>query len=143
LRTRAIELAACLLEMVLQLAPKAALAKAGETLRDGSAWRKFEAICNAQGGLRTPPEAAFTHPVLATDDGPVTSVDNRVLAKIAKLAGAPSAKAAGLVFHAPIGTQIERGMPLYTVHAETRGELAYALEFVHTHPGVIRLGPRA
>ena len=41
-------------------------------------------------------------------------LDNRVLAKIAKLAGAPSAKAANLEFHTPLGTQVETGIPLYT-----------------------------
>ena len=67
------------------------------------------------------------------------NIDNRVLAKIAKLAGAPGAKAAGLELHTPLGTQVEKGMPLFTVHAESRGELAYALEYVRAHPGVIRL----
>ncbi len=139
LRTRSIELAANLLELVQQLSPKDAMRKARETLDDGGAWRKFAAICTAQGGLREPPRAAHTHPVLASHSGSVVNIDNRVLAKIAKLAGAPSAKAAGLEFHTPLGTQVEKGMPLFTVHAESRGELAYALEFVRTHPGVIRL----
>ena len=131
LRERAIDLAASLLELVLQLSARDALAKATEALRDGSAWRKFEAICKAQGGLREPPAGApHTHPVLAAHSGTVANIDNRVLAKIAKLAGAPSAKAAGLEFHTPLGTQVETGMPLYTVHAESRGELAYALDYV-------------
>ncbi len=139
LRDRAIHLAACLLELVLQLSARDALAKATEALRDGSAWRKFEAICLAQGGLREPPRASHTHPILAAHAGSVVNIDNRVLAKIAKLAGAPSAKAAGLEFHTPLGTQVATGMPLYTVHAESRGELAYALDYVRNHPGVIKL----
>lgn len=139
LRDRAIDLAAILLELVLQLSAREALAKATQALRDGSAWRKFEAICMAQGGLREPPQAPHKHPVLAAHSGTVTNIDNRVLAKIAKLAGAPSAKAAGLEFHTPLGTQVAAGMPLYTVHAQSRGELAYALDYVRVHPGVIRL----
>ena len=69
----------------------------------------------------------------------VANIDNRVLAKIAKLAGAPNAKAAGLEFYTPLGTQVETGTPLFTVHAESRGELAYALDYVRNHPGVVRL----
>ncbi len=34
-------------------------------------------------------------------------------------------------------------MPLYTVHAETKGELEYALAFIRNHPGVIRLSAGA
>ncbi len=143
LRGRAIDLAACLLEMVLQLAPKDAVAKAVEVLNSGDAWRKFEAICKAQGGLREPQKAPHTEPVLAAHSGTVTNIDNRVLAKIAKLAGAPGARTAGLEFHAPLGTQVEKGMALYTVHAESRGELAYALDYVANHPGVIKLEANA
>jgi thymidine phosphorylase len=136
---RAIGLSASLLELVLKLSPKDAQMKAHAALENGSAWRKFEAICNAQGGLREPPRALHTHPVLAEHNGVVVNIDNRVLAKIAKLAGAPNARAAGLEFHTPLGVQVEKGMPLFTVHAESRGELAYALEYVRNHPGVVRL----
>ncbi len=139
MRERALGLSASLLELVLKLSPKDARMKAGAVLESGGAWRKFEAICNAQGGLREPPAAAHTHPILAEHSGVVVNIDNRVLSKIAKLAGAPNAKAAGLEFHTPLGAGVEKGMPLFTLHAESRGELAYALEYVASHPGVIRL----
>ena len=139
LRERAVHLAANLLELVLQFSARDALAKASAAVDDGSAWRKLEAICQAQGGLREPPVAPHTHPVLAAHSGKVVNIDNRILAKIAKLAGAPGAKAAGLVFHTPLGAQVEKAMPLYTVHAESKGELTYALEYAHNHPGVIKL----
>jgi thymidine phosphorylase len=48
---------------------------------------------------------------------------------VAKLAGAPDAKAAGLEVHVRVGEMIEAGQPLYTVHAEAPGELAYALDY--------------
>ncbi|MCK9994154.1 MAG: hypothetical protein Dbin4_02674, partial [Alphaproteobacteria bacterium] len=41
------------------------------------------------------------------------------------------------------GALMEKGMPLYTVHAESKGELAYALDYVANHPGVIRLEANA
>jgi hypothetical protein len=58
-------------------------------LDDGGAWREFRAICEAQGGMRELPQAQFTHLVTAPRAGRVVSIDNRLLARIAKLAGAP------------------------------------------------------
>jgi thymidine phosphorylase len=51
--------------------------------------RSSRQICEAQGGLRTPPVAAHQQPVLARHSGTVIAIDNRRLARIAKLAGAP------------------------------------------------------
>jgi len=69
----------------------------------------------------------------------VVAVDNRRLAGIAKLAGAPKAKAAGIEFHAPVGSLIEEGQPLFTVHAESPGELSYALDYARAQQDVITL----
>jgi thymidine phosphorylase len=69
----------------------------------------------------------------------VSRIDNRRLARVAKLAGAPDAKAAGLELHTRLGAAIDRGGPLFTVHAETPGELAYALEFVAANRDVVEV----
>ncbi|MGC1818241.1 MAG: thymidine phosphorylase, partial [Casimicrobiaceae bacterium] len=67
-------------------------------------------------------------------------VDNRRLARAAKLAGAPQAPAAGIDFLAPIGTVVERGQPLFVVHAQAPGELAYAFDYLAAQQDVITLG---
>ncbi len=136
LRRRALDLAGPLLELVGVAGRGEGLARAAEILRSGQAWRKFQAICDRQGGLREPPVAPITHQVTAARAGRVTAIDNRLLARIAKLAGAPSAKAAGIDVHLELGQRVEKGQPLYTIHAETRGELAYALEFLGRQPGI-------
>jgi thymidine phosphorylase len=61
--------------------------------------------------------------------GVVRSIDNRRIARLAKLAGAPDAKAAGVELHARTGDGIAVGQPLCTIHAETPGELQYALDY--------------
>ena len=38
-----------------------------------------------------------------------------------------------------LGDRVEQGQPLFTLHTETTGELAYALEYLQTHPDVIRI----
>lgn len=139
LRARALTLAGALLELVGASGPCEGEAAAEAALRDGRAWRKFAAICMAQGGLREPPIAAFTQRIEAPRAGIVAAIDNRVLARIAKLAGAPDDKAAGVELHVHIGTAVEPGHPLYTLHAESAGELAYALDYVARHRDVIVL----
>jgi len=139
LRDRAARLAGEVLELANHAAPGAGMARAYAMLDDGRAWRKFQAICEAQGGMRVPPRAAYTKAVTATRAGTVTLIDNRRLARIAKLAGAPTSPAAGLELHTPVGTTVERGQPLFTVHAEAPGELAYALDYVAAKPEIVRV----
>lgn len=136
---RAVLLAGCLLELLGAASSGMGAEAAERTLSEGRAWQKFQAICRAQGGLREPPTASFTHPVLSARAGRVVAIDNRRLARIAKLAGAPSAKAAGVELHAPIGEAFGKAQPLYTIHAESRGELAYALDYVGTRPNPIEV----
>jgi thymidine phosphorylase len=141
LRRRACALAARILELSSAVPQGEGERRAARSLDDGSAWKKFQAICDAQGGMREPTRAAHTHAVTAKHDGRVVCVDNRRLARAAKLAGAPKARAAGLEFHTPIGSSVERGQPLFTLHAEAPGELRYALAYVADQPPIVELSP--
>lgn len=137
LRERAVRLAGCLLEMAGSVAVGAGQARAEALLDSGDAWEKFRAICDAQGGLRQPPTAAQRHEILAPRAGVVQAIDNRRFARVAKLAGAPSAKAAGVDLSVRLGQRVSQGEPLYTIHAETPGELAYALHYLAAQENVV------
>lgn len=139
LRDRALLVAGAVLDLAPGAVAGSGLQVAREILADGRAWRKFQAICEAQGGLRTPPSARHRRAVVSERAGEVTAIDNRRLARMAKLAGAPNVPAAGLVFHAPVGTRIDVGQPLYTLHAEAPGELEYALAYAAAHPTIVEL----
>lgn len=139
LRRRACQLAGAALEFAGHTPSGQGEAFAEQVLADGRAWEKFQRICEAQGGMRIPPRAAFSAPLLATSSGRVTHVNNRTLARLAKLAGAPDAKAAGLELHCRLGDEIQVGEPLVTVHAEAAGELAYALEFAAANTDYVSL----
>jgi thymidine phosphorylase len=139
LRRRALRLAGTLLE-VAGVAPAGQGGEAAaRTLASGAALRKFEAICEAQGGMRAVPDSRYRRDVLAAHAGVARSIDNRRLAMVAKLAGAPVAKAAGVELHAHLETVVSTGQPLYTIHAETEGELDYAAEFAAAN-GIIEIG---
>ena len=139
LRERALLLAGEVLELG-EAAPKGTgRSRARETLERGDALHKFEAICEAQGGMHEPPHAAFTDVIAATRVGRITGIDNRRLARVAKLAGAPRAPASGLEIHVELGDVVRRDQPLITLHAETRGELEYAQRYLAANPDIIAL----
>lgn len=53
-------------------------------------------------------------------------IDNRRLAKAAKLSGAPSRQGAGVLLHCKTGQQMAAGEPVFTLYAEPSGELNYS-----------------
>ncbi|ACG80085.1 thymidine phosphorylase (plasmid) [Phenylobacterium zucineum HLK1] len=121
-------------------------AAAGEGLRlaeavlaDGRAWRKFLAICEAQGGLRTPPSASYTRPLTASRGGRIVHINNRKIARLAKLAGAPDVKAAGVRLMARLGDEVASGQPWVMIHADSPGELEYALDYANRNPDLMEV----
>jgi thymidine phosphorylase len=139
LRERAVRLAGVLLEMSGKAAAGMGAALAANVLEDGRAWRKFQRICEAQGGMRTLPLASHRKDLFAAAEGVVTEIDNRRIARLAKLAGAPEDKAAGIEMHVRIGDTVARGTPVCTLHAEAAGELAYALAYADANPDIVRI----
>lgn len=131
LRERALFLAAELLEMSGTVKAGQGQEKAAKILKSGAAYSKFLAICKAQGGFREPVPGQFTFEVLSDKPGKVTVIDNRKLARLAKLAGAPKAKGAGILFLSPLGREVKTGDVLFTLYSEAKGELEYAKEFLN------------
>lgn len=140
LRERAVLIAGSLLELCGASKLGAGIAYARTLLDDGSALAKFLAICDAQGGLRTPPVAAHSHVLTAATEGVITAFDNRRLARAAKLAGAPRAPAAGIEVHVRLGAIVSRGQPIVTLHAQSPGELRYALSYVQANLDIVEVG---
>ena len=143
LRARALTLAGRVLEMGGKAAPGQGVALAARTLESGAAWSKFQAICEVQGGLRQPPVAAYTTVVPAPHGGRIVAIDNRRMATLAKLAGAPAAPAAGISLQVRVGADIAAGQPLLTLHAETAGELAYAAAYALAQESIVTVEQRA
>lgn len=141
LRERACRLAGILLEMGGKAAAGAGNELARQTLADGRAWKKFVAICEAQGGMREPHIAALQQVLRTHEAGRVSAIDNRKLARLAKLAGAPENAAAGIDLHVRVDDELEEGQPLCTVHAESRGELEYALTYAAANPDIFVIDP--
>jgi thymidine phosphorylase len=137
LRLKSIQLAAQLLSLVRGCAEDHAIEEATSLLDQGAALKRFLDICEAQGGFGEPPSAPLQVDVVAREGGRITSIDNRLIARAAKLAGAPTAPSAGILMNVRLGDAILEGDCLFTLHAETAGELDYALAFVAANPDMI------
>jgi len=133
LRRRALKLAGAALELAGAAADGAGETLAQAALDDGRAWTKFQRICEAQGGIRTPPIAPLQRAWTAAASGRLEHINNRKLSRLAKLAGAPDGKAAGVEMHVRLGQNVAAGQPLLTIHAEAPGELNYALEYARAN----------
>jgi thymidine phosphorylase len=132
LRERSLSIAAALLELSQVCRLGEGYSKAVEILNSGKALDKFMRICAAQGGFKEPVYSAFRKEITANESGKVVGIDNRRLARLAKLAGAPQRPAAGIRIGTKVGDEIKKGQVLFTIYAETPGELEYALEYYTT-----------
>ncbi len=141
LRERALVLAGHALEFSATVEPGTGQAIAQNILDSGQAWQKFQAICHAQGGLFEVPTSAYTHIITAKRAGKINSIDNRRIARLAKLAGAPKSKAAGVDLHIKIGDLVDKDQPMFTLHSETQAELEYALTFFQEQNDIVSLEP--
>lgn len=139
LRERALDLASSLLELAQGNGP-IGREQATMLLDSGAAEAKFLAICEAQGGFTEPRLAPFHAVETATNSGVIASIDNRRIARIAKLAGAPGRKSAGVLLAKRPGDKVERGDPLYEIHAETSGELEWARDYARSSASPFQIG---
>ena len=140
LKEKSIRLAGRLIELDPDCPGGSGEARARELIASGEALRKLEAIAGAQGpsplaGGLTPGRLVCEIP--AARDGTVTGVDCLRIARIARLAGAPSDPGAGLDLLKRRGEQVRRGEPLYRLHAEDPSDFALACEAVGEDSGFV------
>ncbi|MCK6617102.1 MAG: thymidine phosphorylase family protein [Cyclobacteriaceae bacterium] len=137
LRDRSLKLAGRLLEMTGKTSSNGGYQMAFSILEKGEAWKKFQAICQAQGRFTEPTVGQFRYEVISNKDGVVANIDNRKLAKLAKLCGAPHAPGAGILFMSPLYKKISKGDVLLILFAQSKGELEYAKEYLKSSPETI------
>ncbi|MCP4563643.1 MAG: phosphonate metabolism protein/1,5-bisphosphokinase (PRPP-forming) PhnN [Bosea sp.] len=99
-------------------------ARAEELLRSGAARAAFERIIDAQ-GRREPPvvPGLLVHTVRSPKAGVITEIDGWAVAGIARRAGAPFDKAAGIDLRRHVGDRVAVGDPLFAIHASASSDL--------------------
>jgi AMP phosphorylase len=130
LREKAVSLSGMLFEMV---GAEDGRAMAEDMLTSGKAERKMRQIIAAQGGNSTvKPEdlpVGKEHETVRSDRaGRVLWLSTEDIVRIAREAGAPKEKGAGVVLHAKLGDNVRKDGVLLEVYAERSSKLASALE---------------
>jgi thymidine phosphorylase len=139
LRDRSVDLAGRLLELVAASAPGEGRAAALAALERGDALRAFDRIVDAQGRRALPREAAHRHVVTSPASGRIAEIDCWEIARVAKRAGAPVNAAAGVRLLRAVGDAVEKGEPLFELHAESRMQLGFARGHAEALPALVRL----
>jgi putative thymidine phosphorylase len=123
LKKKAIEVSARLFTMLENLHHHEAVEKAKELLESKQAYAVFVTMLKAQGLAVESLEPSqieigkFTYTHHATQTGKITHMDNRILSRIAKLAGAPFDKKAGMYLHVHNHDPVKVGDAIYTIYA--------------------------
>ncbi|SRX75742.1 thymidine phosphorylase family protein [Aequorivita antarctica] len=136
---RALFLAGELLELSGKVEKGKGYKTAQKVLQSGKAYKKFIAICKAQGRFSKPVLAPYKIEIRAENSGILERIDNRKIAKLAKLSGAPQSKSAGISLNVHLNDKIEKNQLLYTLYAESIGELNYAMDYKNNHNDIITI----
>jgi thymidine phosphorylase len=135
LRERALMLAGRVLEFDPDLEGGAGLGLARALLESGAALAAMERIIDAQGRRAVPPAlGAMIYDVRADQRGAVDAIDCHLIARIARAAGAPMDKGAGIDLLRKVGDRVLQGDILFRIHAETAAGLAFARELAIASP---------
>ena len=136
LREHSLLLAGRILEFDPALKGGAGHTTARKLLDGGEALAAMERIMEAQGK----PSAEFAlgklvQEIAAPVAGTVTEIDCFRIGRIARLAGAPASKGAGVDLLKKTGDVVKRGEPLYRIHAAVETDFAFAAEMAKHDDG--------
>ncbi|MFA5829610.1 MAG: thymidine phosphorylase, partial [Candidatus Gracilibacteria bacterium] len=105
--TKTIWLCGVMLEMTGKAKEGKGAEMAREALVSGKAYKKMQEIIIAQGKNHTPLKVGkLTHDVVATKSGKITAINNKLISRYARLAGAPINVGAGLFIHKKISDTV-------------------------------------
>ncbi len=142
LRQKSLQLAGRIIEFDPDVRGGQGYSIARDILDSGRAIAKMTAIIDAQGGREktsfTPGKLYFD--VIAENDGTIIDIDNFQMAHIARIAGAPMDKRAGVDLYKKLGDKVVKGESLYRVHAEFNSDYQFAQNLCASNSG-FRIGP--
>ena len=135
LRKKAVMMAGILLEMTGKY--RDGVKSAREILESGKAHQKMKEIIQAQGRSKHTALGQHRYALTSTVAGVVREIDNDIIAKVARIAGAPKDKGAGLYLHKTIHERVHQGDILYTIYAENAFKLGLAKNMIKKGNGYL------
>ncbi|WP_237438161.1 thymidine phosphorylase family protein [Alteraurantiacibacter buctensis] len=129
LRDHALMLAGHVLDFDPAIEGGSGYARAAELLASGAALAKMEALISAQGRNPVKPVPGKHHyDVVAPASGRIAAIDCERIARIARSAGAPLDKGAGIDLLHKVGAPVRQGEALFRIHANSQTGLGFACE---------------
>ncbi len=124
--------------LILEMAGKAKKGKgeklALEILESGKAYKKMIEIIKAQNAKVTKSSqiklGKYTYNYKSNKSGVIKSIDPMEISHIARVAGAPMDKGAGVYLHYKRGDRVKKGDVLFTIYAESDEKLGFAKEAI-------------
>mgnify|MGYP000185406541 CR=1 FL=1 len=109
---------------------------AASLLSSGAARAAFERIIDAQGRKTPALPGKMTYAVHANAEGRVTELDGWRIGEIARRAGAPLDKTAGIDLSVRQGDNVKEGQVLYVIHGSNAADLESASVLAQMSSGV-------
>jgi putative thymidine phosphorylase len=132
LEEKSILLAGELLEMGKKAKRNHGEELAKKILDSGSALKKFEQIIKLQKGNMNKPRSkrpSFSYAINAKRKTKIKHWDNKLVNKLARFAGCPEDKAAGVFLHKKAGETVEKSKSILTIYATSNEKLKHAKKF--------------
>jgi AMP phosphorylase len=130
---------------LLELTKKAKKGKgeemAKEILNSGKAFEKFKEIIKAQGGNISCNKiklAKYKKDIHSSKSGKLEEINNKKINLLARLAGCPTDKGAGLYLYVHSGDRIKKGEKLFTIYSESKHRLKQAMSY-YKKDGIIKI----
>ena len=121
---------------------KQAKKKAYEILDSGFAYQKMREIIKAQGGNPniSPdklPVGKYKYTFIAKRSGKLKNIDNMIIAKISRVAGAPKDREAGIYLYKHEREKVKKGEKIFTIYSKSATKLKYAKEILKEFDGIV------
>ncbi|NCN51986.1 thymidine phosphorylase [archaeon] len=119
---------------ILELTKKAKKGEGEEmarkVLESGKAYKKFEEIIKAQGGkVKEIIPSKIKKEIFSKNKGKIKSINNQEINYLARIAGCPLDKYAGVFLNYHVGEKIKKGQKILTIYAESKPRLKEAVKY--------------
>ncbi|MEK6906769.1 MAG: thymidine phosphorylase, partial [Nanoarchaeota archaeon] len=141
LENKSLLLAGELLEMTGKAKKGKGINLAREILKSGKAFKKFKQIIKAQGGsinkIKILKPGKFKKDIFSEKSGKIKDIFNHNVNLLARAAGCPADKFAGIRIYISDNEIIKKGQKLLTIYSESKPRLKEAIKFYKTNKVIV------